>query len=78
MVHVLHHAKVLKTINSMGKKLTSLCDIRGRSILVGLKKKKKKKNPYLPTQILKTMQTEKKIFFFGQNRLVNDIWYVRA
>jgi hypothetical protein len=36
-----------------------LCDFRGRSILVGLKK-----NPYLPTLILKTMQSETHIFFF--------------
>jgi hypothetical protein len=32
-----------------------LCDFRGRSILVGLKKKK---YPDLPTLILKTMQSE--------------------
>ena len=34
-------------------------DFRGRSILVSLKK-----NPYLPTLILKTMQSETYIFFY--------------
>jgi hypothetical protein len=38
-----------------------LCDFRGRSILVGFKKKK---NPDLPTLILKTMQSKTHIFFF--------------
>ena len=39
-----------------------MCDFRGRSILVGLYKKKK--NSDLPTLILKTMQSEIHIFFF--------------
>jgi hypothetical protein len=44
------------------EKETSLCDFRGRSILVGLKNQKK--NPDLPTLILKTMQSETPIYFF--------------
>jgi hypothetical protein len=66
-----HPSNVQGNEENSNRKPVSLCEFRGRSILVGLKKKEKQ-NPYPLTLILKTMQSEMHLFFFWPNNFMHQ------